>query len=444
MLLQVFTFTEHSPLPLNLFLSLLYFIIGVFLFLRIKWFRQFNFTPVQIVFIFTIKVCWGVIYAWIHQQYYGGGDTFYFFEKSNVLFSSLHQSIWDYVRLVLLPTYNHVPVELKSYAFNCDVYHDSNTYTLLRFMALARLVCGNNYYAVLVIFEWLATIGVLFLLRFFMFYMEQKKLLLVFFIVLFPGIAFWSSGMHKEAITITGLGIALWSFHCLLKQFSVSKSLLFLIGILLIAFSRNFFLLFLIPGLAAWCITNYFPKQAWLKFTVVYCASFVFVFYVLPFISSFNALQLMCSKQLDFIYLNQANANIQVTRLLPTIQSYVHAIPEALSNCLLHPMVSEVFSPIQWPAAFDNVVLFVFALISLMLADFKKLKSPFFILLIMLSLWYYSFIGIIVCNLGALVRYKSVGLLFLFIAFAFIIDQQKLKAMINKIKPSKKDSFSSL
>lgn len=380
----------------------------------------------EVTGIFLIKLLWGFLFAWVHFKYYDGGDTFYYFEKSGVLFNSIHQSVWDYIRLVFGPTFHQIPVELKEYAFNVDCYNDSNSFFMLRFMAAARLICGNHYYATLVLFEWLTTFGVLQLFQFFYEKMPGKKNMLLFALLFFPGVSFWTNGMHKEAVALCGLGFLFNGFQKSLAHFSIKNFMRFLTGLFLILYSRNFLLLFLFPGLMAGALCFFKPKFIWPKFVLIYTGFMFFVFSVLPSISSINILEEMAKKQLDFIYLTQSNTNIPISELKPTFSGYLSLVPAALSNCLFHPNFFEVTSPIQWPAAIDNLLFGILALLCFWLVDFKRLNSWLFAMLLCTVLFYYSTIGIIVTNLGALVRYKSLGLFLLLMAFVFIADQNKM------------------
>ena len=135
----------------------------------------------------------------------------------------------------------------------------------------------------------------------------------------------------------------------------------------------------------------------------------------------------MSLKQLDFLYLTQTNTNIIVPKLEPNAVSFFQSIPSSLSNCFLHPNFFEVFSAIQLPAAIDNFLIIGFCLMCLIFSDRKKMISPLFPFFVLTPLLFFTFVGVIVSNLGALVRYKSIAMMIFVLAFLFLVDIRKLK-----------------
>lgn len=130
---------------------------------------------------------------------------------------------------------------------------------------------------------------------------------------------------------------------------------------------------------------------------------------------------------------------LTVKKLNPTFISFIKALPAALFNALFKPFIFTSFNPFLLLSGLENLLLFLFMLVVLF---FKKTaviinqNLLFFTFTIALSIL--IFVGLTTPVLGAMVRYKIPGLLFLIVGLLSLLDYEKL---CKKIKQLKLDFF---
>lgn len=408
--------------------TLFYFLLCSAIILRFSFFKGFILSVKWIAAIFLFKILTGIVYGLIHYYYYQGGDTFAYFQDAQIVRKSLADDPFIFLKLLFGINTRPPDADIITYARAMSYWNDMGSYFIIRFHTLAGLITFNHYYANVVIYNFLTLIGILYLFRFICSFLPGKKYWIAAALFIFPAVVFWSSGIHKDGISLAAIGIILYfSSKLATGNFSITanknnssgwkESIFLLVGIWLLFVVRNYLLMLLAPCLVAFTWVCKFPKYGLLKFLSVFII-FYFILFNLKFINpSLDLLGEMSRQQLEFSQLHIGNTNTELPLLDSKFSNLLRIIPEALFNCLLHPFFWEISSPLQLSSAADNLlVLLLVVLTFFFLKEKHEKENALFLFSVFFAFSVFIFVGSIVPNIGALVRYKMPGVLFLVLA----------------------------
>jgi len=414
--------------------------------LHMKFFERFPLSRAFIVIIFLVKIIAGSAYGIIYTKYYNGGDTMEYFNASKLITNLLYQHEYAvYLRMVFGYHSHPPPPDLQPYAFNVGYWNDASAYFIIRFHALSSLLSFDNYYVHVVFYEWLTLIGELYLLLFFYELIGAKKLLITLAVFFFPSMLFWSSGIHKDGISLAALGLVLYFSNKIFvfkkrphKQNSTAeyfgkgklawRILGLLIGVWILLIVRNFWLLLLIPTLISLVWVINFPKHKLAKFIILHAIYFGVAINLNSFAPEWDFLNLIVLKQSEFQHISGAAHTESITGIIPSLGSVLYALPAAFRNCFLRPWFSEIENAGQLFAAVENILVILMFIGSLIFMKRKFSNSEQAIILFSLFFAFslFAVIGITVPVVGALVRYKITGVMLLLVACITIINPEKL------------------
>jgi hypothetical protein len=239
--------------------------------------------------------------------------------------------------------------------------------------------------------------------------------------------------LHKDGFALTAIGLLLYGTDNLLQNKWRLKYMLYaVLGAFFLFLARDFLFLFILPCLCSYAICTWLPKYKFAKWLSVHTVFFLIIFNIKHFFyfkqlkQHYDFLGYLIFKQNDFIDLNFSNANFQVPRLHHTYMSLLSSIPYALNHCLFRPTIFELTSTIQYPVAIENIFI-VFAIIcTLFLFSFKRVDGNLLLFHLFFCFTQFVLIGITVTNIGALARYRAIGILFFLLALLLLTNEEKL------------------
>ena len=149
--------------------------------------------------------------------------------------------------------------------------------------------------------------------------------------------------------------------------------------------------------------------------------------------NSYNPLKILSQKQNDFITLSKlfdTGSAYKITPIEPSITSLIIAIPMGAINGFFRPFPTNINNLLQLFPLIENMLLYSMVLYLLFKILFLKIKinqdvknvlwnSLFFIIML------FIITGLSTPVVGALVRYKVPGLIFLIIVINLMYDQFK-------------------
>jgi hypothetical protein len=250
-------------------------------------------------------------------------------------------------------------------------------------------------------------------------------------LLLFPSIFLWSSGILKEPLIILSFGLIVNSL--IVKRTKWMNLSSFIIAALIIFKVKFYIFICFFPALTSYIIsekTKFKPPR--IIFTV--CAIIaVIIFAMGKMNNSYNPLKILSQKQNDFITLSElfdTGSAYKIIPIEPSITSLIKAIPMGAINGFFRPFPNNINNLLQLFLLIENMLLYLMVLYLLFKILFLKIKinqdvknilwnSLFFIIML------FILTGVSTPVIGALVRYKVPGLLFLIIVINLMYDQFK-------------------
>lgn len=404
-------------LRLGIAVFILYLLLFCWLVTRIKFFTQAGLPKPALVALFVIKILAGIVYAWFYAlpQYIAGSDTWRFFEASKAETDWLLRDPAGFIKDLF-----HYGYSNSGNIFNGEntYWNDLKSNITIKLIAVCNVLTFKNYYADIILFNFIFFFGPVAFYRVMKDIFPEKKLLMTATIFLLPSFLFWCSGVHKDGLMFSALALLIYYFHVLLKSKKISAKplVLFLLCFAFLFALRNVICLLLLPALLVWLLCNKYPSRKIFVIAGVYGAC-ILLFFSGPYISaSLNFPQYAIQKQNEFKQL-QGSSQIRVPPLEPGVVSFAKFLPTAADIALLRPHISEMHNASYLPAILELFLLW--SLTGLFLFSKKNIPTnPEHIAIIIFcfcfALTYLLLSGYTVTFSGAIVRYKSIVLPFIF------------------------------
>jgi len=429
-------------------LTILYTAIFIALIYKLKFFTINNISRKLLSSIFVLKILCGIILAVIYTYYYkdrSTSDVFKFFDDAkNVIYNLLFTHPLDYLKIVtgidsdapnLHLYYDKMQCWYKG--FNYNLYNDNRT--IIRFNAIVMIFSFGYYHVHTVFISFLSLIGLTAIFKTFYKYFADKKYGLILAVFFAPSVMLWASGVLKEGLIFFAFGLLIYSFNNLLnKNYGFLNFISLLLSVFLLIISKFYILLSIIPSLISlfWVLrTN--NKYIFIKFLTVHILFLILAFNSQFFVHNYNFTSILSLKQHDFVnFINslpKVGSRIYMNELHPTWISILKNSPNALLTTLFRPIIFEANSFLVFIASIENLlILLLLALCMFFINPFKKINNPYFYMSVFFVIFVFTLSGLTTPVFGALVRYKTPALPFLFIIFLFLLNTEKLFLKLHK------------
>lgn len=201
----------------------------------------------------TLKIIGGLAVGFIYQFYYGGGDTFTYFNLgSKYIWEAFKDSPVLAVKLIFAGR-DYVG-DTFEYASKIYTYGDPSSYFVVRVAGVLDILTFHTYSATAVLFASISFSGLWALYH--VFYRMYPKLHLQLAIAIFfvPSVFFWGSGILKDTITMGALGWATYAIYNLMiaKRHMLVAALLLLSSLFTIYTIKVYILLCFLPASILW------------------------------------------------------------------------------------------------------------------------------------------------------------------------------------------------
>lgn len=416
---------------MTVFIFILYVVFFSWLITKISFFCNSGLSKKTLIIIFAIKIIAGLAYAYFYQlpYYRDNADTYRFFEYS----------ITETDILLKNPTQFFKDIFSFGYAERGNIFSGENSYwndlksnVIIKFLAICNVVTFKNYYANLVIFNFLFLFGLVGIFRLLTPHFQHKKILLIISIFFMPSFLFWESGLHKDGILFSAIGmIFYWMNDLLNRKKTLAKGIGVVLLLLLIFALRNFIFFVLVLCLLTWFIANGSKQKFYLKYIIVISLIGVLTISLTYQSSKWNVLQIIVNKQQEFNEL-EGRSKLITNELQPNITSFISYLPIALDLTFLRPHFSEIKNKSYIPAMLENFGILL--LIILTLFFFKKNQTipPIIIVLFTFSFILLLTTGYTVTFSGAIVRYKSLVYPLFMGSLFYFLDEKRLFSWVMK------------
>ncbi|GAB4450627.1 MAG: hypothetical protein Fur0028_06120 [Bacteroidales bacterium] len=412
-----------------------------------KFFHHPDISYKWTLFLFISKVLASFFLFFIYTEFYQNNrldnDIFKYYDDSQLMYQAIYDSPTNYIRMLTGIGDSNTEI-IEQYYKNMNFWIKPIDYeivnenkTIIRLNAFFSLFTLQNYFINTLLFVFLSFIGLFALFKVLANYFSQNKLMLVLFVFLMPSTIFWSSAILKESLVFFSLGLLIYFFDKLLKSFSISNILFFILFSITLSFSKMYIFILIIPGLISLILIKVLSKiKPWLIILSIHLLIILLYFnseYFLPY----NFSEITVAKQHDFINMIHhfnvpVGSKIEIPLLSDSVVSFIKYSPNALINSLFRPFLFEAHNLTSLMAAIENT--FILFLIILIPVFFKKNKfNQWMWFSLSFSVMLFILIGLTTPVLGALVRYKVPAFPFLLFLLINFIDFEKIHTKIKSI-----------
>lgn len=340
----------------------------------------------------VLKLTAGIILGLIFYEYYGSGDTIYFYDLATgkKQFNLENQPRTAFFIAILKP--------------------------------LARLTNGSYWIASL----WLSFINFIacwYAVSILSELYPKIKNLIAASLLFIPSIVFWSSGVMKDTLAFAALvsSVAIIiNFYKRGFNSIVNFILLILAAFILLKIKHYLLITMLLFGgaLASFHLLNKINGRIkWFLAITVFSIALVSTQFVHPYLKITRIAQTIYENNQVIIKKSNQEDQLAITINDPSFLSVLEKVPKALHYGLFRPSILDNTMPLGWIHKIENLILTVLIFLSLLLFIKKKpvVDWPLFSVSILCIILLATLLPLTSPNLGTLVRYKNAFLPFLFI-----------------------------
>jgi len=419
---------------LEYLLFVAYLVFFAWLVTKVKFFTRTGLSQPQLIILFLTKIMAGIFYGWI-GTYYGGlaqmYDTWSYHGQSIAEYHLLSSDPSEYFTNLFRDTYEG---GIRNFLGTTDSYwNDLKGNFFIKVLSVFNILSFGHYYVNVIFYSFITLFGPVCIYRVMTDAIPGKKTAILLAAFLVPSFLYWTSGIHKEGLIFTGIGLITYAIYFGLKEKKLSfKKIISLIsGLLLILTLRNFLIVLIIPAILAWLLAARWPKRGLIIFASLYLL-YSLLFFTARYISpKLDFPQAVVNKQKEFIQI-KGSTSVPIQELEPSASSFLVNTPQAITLSTIRPYPSDVKHILSLAAAIEiNALLLIFLLFLFFKRNGVKSRnliyfSLFFAFSVLLA------IGFSVNNLGAIVRYRSVIIPLLVIPMVARIDWNRLYSLFLK------------
>ncbi len=409
---------------MSIAIFIFYFLFFSFIVTRIRFFRECGLSKWALIGLFAVKVLAGLAYAYFYSlpSYKTNSDTFRFFALS------LPETDW------LLKDPIAFAKDIFSYGYNRpgnlfigenSYWNDLKSNVIIKLLAICNVFTNKNYYANIVLFNFLFLFGIIAFYRLLSSLFTVNKWLLIIAIAGMPSFLFWCSGIHKDGLIFSALGLSFWYFYLLLERgFTIKRAVIVLLCVLLAFSLRNYISLCLVAVLFCWYLSHR-HHNSWKPFVIVYLIGIALFFVSGQLDLPFNMPQYMVTKQQEFMQLN-GGSSVALKKLEPSVRSFSSYLPSAIDMAMFRPHISEIKNKSYLPAIAEIIFLSILTMACIVFRKRGlKVTAPVYACLFF-AITVLMIAGYTITFSGAIVRYRSLIIPFVAGPLICLLDFKKL------------------
>lgn len=420
-------------------LSIFYCLLLAFVLYKCKVFHANEFCGYLFPAIFIIKCIVGISYSQHLLNGGKGGDMFWYMYETNYLFESCKQQPFLFLKYILGfedETTRQFTGIISTWNKSDFLFNDART--VLRINLVVRLISAGLWQVHTVVFCFFSMAGLIHFIKFLITIFQANKVIITCFICFIPSVLLWSSLILKESIFVCVSGIFLYSINRVITLKTSLKTWLVAIAFFLMLFAiKSFIILILLPFLTAYYLSLDIKSTRWILFRWATVLTFFFLIgivssYVSQEVSLPHRLYIQQQSSLKFAVYMGDKSYYRPPIIAPCWLSVIKRSTEAVYNVMSLPHYSANEKSDKKAAAIENVFLAAALLFSVyFLWRKRRFDLNFCLLCLCFVFTLYAITGLTTAVLGAMVRYKLPGLLFIggFCAYAFsLINKPEFKS----------------
>jgi hypothetical protein len=386
---------------------------------------QNGFSKKFITAFFIGKCIAGVINDYTSFRY--NGDVGVFFNDGLILYQTLLKEPAAFAGMV-----KHMFAISDFSLLNPDSSFIKTVFEGIKFIHFfANLFSGGNVYTNTILFNGIASLVFLRCWVFLKQYSSGWTAGAILFLM--PSAFFFTSNILKEGLCFVLMAAIMPETYRLMQIIRFRKVLVFVVCYLLLFFFKFIIAItFAIALLAWWLIENYPNKKSIISGTLlVFC---ILVFFGTKFlIRSLDFPAILVNRQQEFMKL-PASSQIPMQTPAASLLGFISVLPSVINNVLFKPLPGEGGKTLY---LLFTIEIFSFWLIAIYLMVKNRLRFSFSN--VPPLFWSHAFyamanlliIGLIVPNIGAIVRYRSIFLPWIALFLWYLFNGDKWVARLS-------------
>ncbi len=429
------------------FFFVLFYLLLLFI-VSLKFARKKISRPLIKTFVvaFVLRMFGSILFALVHQYYYGYGDTFGYYNGGQFFTSKISE---DFSNI----KYLFAPIEevAKWYRNSPETDEVFGSYfaqptgnMVMKISAILSYISFNRYIIIGLLFAYFSFWGQWKLFEVFQHFSSKKNTkVLSFFVLYTPAIWFWGSGLLKDSLCLGGIGFIIFYLY----RFFIKKSgniidliitafLIYLVytikSYVIIILAVAVFSTLIVVGINK--IKNFMVRLA---IFVLITITAIFTISLIDFKPILNDLVKESVSVINSSIQNYESSQLEnskggftIPELDPSFQGVLSNTPPAIFRSLYRPFLWESGSIMILLTSLETTLILAFSLYLL----FKTKVIGFFVIIISHPFYFFCFttsilfalvIGFTTFNFGTLVRYKILLLPFFYFLHAEIYSRVK-------------------
>ncbi|MEO8960309.1 MAG: hypothetical protein ABI325_00405 [Ginsengibacter sp.] len=381
---------------------------------RIPFFTNSGLSNRILITLFLVRIIALIIGSYLNLYYFPVSDSVAFhnmgIDEFDLLFQHPHEYFVNIFHSDPTESYSRLLDDSESY------WNSLRTNLLAKMLSFFDLFSFKSFLINTLFFNFLIFFGVVALYKVFIKIFPALSLQLIISIFLLPSALFYSAMIHRDGLILLSISMVIYHLYFMMDQhkYTWTKIVIMSSFLVVIFLLRNFVFICLLPALISWIVAHKFHKKAFISFVFVYAIISILFFssgYISP---RFNLPKYVSSRQLSFIDVGKAGAStINIDRLEPSFKSFLKNAPQAFNHALMRPYITEIASLEYVPFAIEILAIEILFILFLLYPIKKRIVNPLIYFCIFFSLTMFLVIGYTVPIIGAIVRYRSVYLIFL-------------------------------
>jgi hypothetical protein len=355
-----------------------------------------------------LKITSGICLGLLYRHYYTTGDTWSFFTDAKNATSILRMNPNELINFFWFDDWALVGQPM--------ITSGMNAMFMLKWVTFFNLITGDNYWLVAVYFSILSFVGSWILFKSLCACYPDIKVEAAIAVLFVPSIVFWSSGVIKECLALGALfalsGIFIqWNKQSVWNRTGVVVTL---ISLWILWYLKYYWLgvwLAAMGSVSAMKILS--NKNEWisrhrvLMWVIFFMVAVVSVSILHPNFYYYRILSVVVENYQAYIKISSPEDVIVFASLEPTLVSVGKNVPWAVISAFFRPFIWEALTAFQLLAAFENLILFLLFLLSLLrfkkwFVDLNELHLAVLFYVIILA----ALLALSTPNFGSLSRYR--------------------------------------
>lgn len=400
---------------------LLYFLIlvGFCLMLpRIAFFKKSGLPQRWLILFFLARAAAGAFNCFLSYHFPLAPDSLRFFN------ASLVENHWlkTYPSYFFRETFHSYGNNFSGLlATSSSFWNNLKSNVIIKPMAVLDLFTFRNFYINTLLFNIPVFAGSVALYRVLRKRLKINEPPLAIAVFLFPSGLFFTATIHREGLAWMALSVMVMMMDRIItKAFTWRRFAIVVFSFLLIFCIRNYLAFVIVPALLAWWLASQ-KKEHTAAINGLVVAMAVIVFFSLKYlIPQADFPHFIAQRSADFDAISRnSRTYLPMQPLTPDFVGFITNLPVAFFHSFVMPVIWRMHTYLEIPFIIELTGIEILFIIWL----FKKKQYPLPITLFILFVCLVSIImiGYTVPNMGAIIRYRSIYLHFIFILLLPVI-----------------------